>query len=294
MERTLKKRIFGYILSGLIFIVLTGYLIYHLIFYSSNDIVTEFAYPVTERIYLSADAYVLRNEKLINSDSSAVSASFVFNDGDKVSKNAVLGSIYSSQTDSHGDALIEIDKQIDFLQKSSVDNTFMTSDTASLDKKIENLYHSTRLSLNDCDVGASLALSNEMLTLMNRRMIITGESSGFKDQVEQLQRQRERYASSYGDNERSLFAETSGYFYSSCDGYENIFTADKALSMSYDEFENMILESPDSEASNAICKIAYDYRWYLSCPVKKTDLKSFNVGRSYTIVFETKSSHLSL
>ena len=290
MERSLKNKIFGYILSGLIFVILMGYLAYHMFFSSNNDIVTEFAYPITERIYLSADAYVMRNEKVISSTDSSVSASYYFNDGDKVPKNAQIAAVYSGETDTHGDVLVEIDKKIAFLEKSSIDNKLMTSDTSSIDKKIDALYYSTRHSLSDSDVNTTLSLSNEILTLLNKRMIITGESSGFKDQVDQLLSQRERYANSYGDDAKIVKADTSGYFYSSCDGYESLFTADKALSMSYDEFESMILESPDQNSLNSICKIAYDYKWYLSCPVKKIDLKNFLVGKKYTIVFETNGN----
>ncbi len=290
MERTLKSKIFSYILSGLVFVILTGYLVYHLFFSSSDNIITEFAYPVTERIYLSADGYVMRNETVISAGETEASASYYFNDGEKVPKNAVIAAVYSGHADSHGDALVEIDKRIDFLEKSSIDNAFLTSDTSSIDKKIDSLYYSTRISLSDRNVAASASYSNEMLTLMNKRMIITGESSGFKDQVDQLLSQRERYESSYGDSSAPLTSQISGYFYSSCDGYENSFTADKALSMSYDEFESMTLEAPDQSAINSLCKIAYDYRWYLACPVKKTDLKSFSVGNSYTVVFETNGN----
>ena len=290
MEKSTKNKILIYVASGAVFLLVIVYLLYHLFFYSSNDIVTEFAYPVTERIYLSADAYVMRNEKIIKQGDGTVSAAYYYNDGEKVSKNAVIAAVYNSIDNSHGDALVEIDKRIDFLNKSSIDNTFMTSDTSSIDKKLDNIYYSVRLSLSDADMGSALSYSDEMLTLMNRRMIITGESSGFNDQIEQLQKQRERYAASYGNDSTSLTTDVSGYFYSSCDGYENIFTADKATVMSYDEFEAMMLESPNNDVASSLCKIAYDYRWYLSCPVKKADLKGFEVGKSYTIVFETNGN----
>ncbi len=290
MDKTLKNKIFGYILSALVFLLIASYLLYHLFFYSSNNIVTEFAYPVTERIFLSTDAYVMRNEKIVSTGEGSVSAAFYYNDGEKVSKNSLIAALYANQDESHGDALVEIDKRIDFLEKSSFDNTFMTSDTGSIDRKLDDIYYSVRLSLGENDMNAALAYSDEMLTLMNRRMIITGESTGFNDQIEQLRKQRERYATSYGNVSSSLSTDVSGYFYSSCDGYENIFTADKALSMSYDEFEGMILESPDSNVADSLCKIAYDYRWYLSCPIKKTDLKNFNVGSTYTIIFETNAN----
>ncbi len=291
MKSATKNKILGYVIYIFAFLLVVSYLLYHLFFYSSeNDIVTEFAHPVTERIFLSADAYVMRNEKIINPSGNSVSAAFYFNDGEKVSKNSTIAAVYTNQDESHGDALVEIDKRIDFLEKSSFDNTFMTSDTGSIDRKLDSIYYSIRLSIAENSMSSALTYSDEMLSLLNRRMIITGESSGFDDQIEQLRKQRERYSSSYGNISTSLTTDVSGYFYSSCDGYENIFASDKALSMSYDEFENMILESPDEDIVNSLCKIAYDYRWYLSCPVKKNDLKNFEIGKSYTIIFETNAN----
>ena len=165
MEKTMKNKILGYAVYALAFLLIVSYLLYHLFFYSSeNDIVTEFAYPVTERIFLSTDAYVMRNEKIINPSENSVSAAFYFNDGEKVSKNSTIAAVYTNQDESHGDALVEIDKRIDFLEKSSFDNTFMTSDTGSIDRKLDSIYYSIRLSIAENSMGSALAYSDEMLS----------------------------------------------------------------------------------------------------------------------------------
>ena len=49
MEKSTKNKILIYIASGIAFLRVIVYLLYHLFFYSNNNIVTEFAYQHTEK-----------------------------------------------------------------------------------------------------------------------------------------------------------------------------------------------------------------------------------------------------
>jgi hypothetical protein len=162
----------------------------------------------------------------------------------------------------------------------------MTSDTSNIDSKLSELYYDIRLALERKNMSGVLSNSDDMLMLMNRRMVITGESNGYDDKIKMLENERDKYESSMGAITTSVYSDRSGYFYSTCDGYESIFTADAALDMSYDDFVSYTLRSPEGISDSVIGKIAYDYRWYLACPVSKSDLKDFTLGKSYDIIFE--------
>lgn len=289
LEKSLKAKILKYILSTLALLAVSAYLLYHLFFSSADNIVTEIAYPVTDEITLSCGAYIMRNEHMIESSDSEISVAYYYDDGTKVSKNACIASIYTDESESHGNTLIDIDNRISFLQKSNIDKIYLTSDTSSVDSKLNELYYSIRLSMENENVSGVLSNSDDMLTLLNRRMVITGEVDGFDDKIRLLEDERSKYERSLGSATANIYSDRSGYFYSSCDGYESIFTADAALEMSYDDFISYTLMPPE-EIANAVGKLAYDFKWYLICPISKTDLKNFSTGTSYDIIFEANSN----
>lgn len=290
MERSLGSRILKYIASTAVLLLISAYLIYHLFFSSANTVVTEVAYPITEEIALSCDAYIMRNEQVIYSDKVNTSAAYYYDDGTKVPKNACIASVYSDNSESQGSTLIDIDKKIGFLQKSNIDTIYLTTDTSSVDSKLTELYYNIRSGLEGDNISGVISNSDDMLMLMNRRMVITGEVSGFDDKIKLLESERERYQSSLGSVTTGIYSDRSGYFYSTCDGYESIFTADAAQKMSYDDFIGYTQASPEVPTNAPIGKIAYDYKWYLVCPVSKSDLKSFEVGNGYDIVFEANGN----
>lgn len=290
MKKNLKNRIFKYLITSVILLALSAYLIYHMLFSSSDQIVTEIAYPVTEEISLSCDAYIMKNEYVINAGSAGVSAVYYFDDGTKIPKNALIASLYADESETRGGTLIDIDKKIDFLEKSNIDKTYLTSDTSTVDSRLTDIYYTIRQGLEGTNITGAISSSDDLLTLLNRRMVITGEINNFDTQIELLENERRKYANSLGNVTSNIYSDRSGYFYSECDGYENIFTADKALQMSYDDFIGYTKKSPEITSEHTIGKIAYDYRWYLACDVSKSDLKNYSVGTNYDIIFESNSN----
>ena len=280
------SKMFKYAASSLVLLAASAYLIYHLFFSAADSITTEIATPVTDEITVSSDAYIMRNEHIVTSNGPASSAAYYYDDGTKIGKNACIASLYDDGGLAQGNTLIDINNSIAFLEKSNIDKAYMSSDTSSIDSKLTELYYSIRLGLERENISGVLSNSDDMLMLLNRRMVITGENNGYDDKIKMLENERDKYESSLGSITTSIYSDRSGYFYSVCDGYESIFTADAALDMSYDDFIDYTLRSPDEISDSVIGKIAYDYRWYLACPVSKSDLKDFSPGKSYDIIFE--------
>lgn len=288
MEKVTKNKIIKYIISILVCIGLAIYLSYHIFYSSSQNIVAEIAYPITEEITLSADGYIMRNEKVLTAPSSGASAAYYYDDGTKVSVNEAVVAIYSGENTDHGNVLINIDKNIDFLKKSNIDTIYKTSDTSSVDARIDELFYSIRADLEGGNVNGVVSNSRTMLMFLNRRMVITGESTGYDSKIEALEAERANYSATLGSQSSTVTADVSGYFYSTCDGYEDVFTSDICDGMSYDDFIEFTEMSP-SDTSESVGKIAYDYSWRLTCPVEKSSLKDFNLNSYYNVIFESNS-----
>lgn len=288
MEKITKNKIIKYIISILVCTGLAIYLSYHIFYSSSQNIVAEIAYPITDEVTIRADGYIMRNEKVLTGPADGASVAYYHDDGTKVSLNEPVVAVYSGENTDHGNVLINIDKNIDFLRESNVDTIYKTSDTASVDARINELFYSIRSDLEGGNVNGVISNSRTMLMFLNRRMVITGESAGYDSKIEALEAEKESYSAALGSQSNTVTADVSGYFYSSCDGYEGIFTSDVLSSMSYDNFISFTEMSPE-DTSGAVGKIAYDYSWRLACPVAKGDLKDFSLNSTYDIIFEANA-----
>ncbi len=288
MKHDAKFPILRYIGASLGFILIAAYIVYHLFFNSVERVVTELALPINEKVTVSCDAYIFRNELLISGGSPSVSASYYYKDGAKVPKYATVAAIFDDGGEAHGSTFVELEKQIDFLEKSNIDHVFATSDTANVDRSINEIYYELRSLLEQKNISGLSSKAGSLLTLLNRRAVITGEIKGFDDKIESLKDERDSYASFFG-NSQMIKTDRSGYFYAEVDGYESRFTSEFAEQMTYDEFSELIRTSPD-DTSGAIGKLAYEYKWYLACPVGKNELKGFTAGKNYDIIFESNSS----
>jgi len=88
----------------------------------------------------------------------------------------------------------------------------------------------------------------------------------------------------------TVTAPQSGYFYSSCDGGEDIFDLDALENLTVSSF-NSLAESAEniSAPNNSVGKIAVGYRWYLVAKTTKLESEKYDIGKSYSITFEDNS-----
>ena len=96
-----------------------------------------------------------------------------------------------------------------------------------------------------------------------------------------------------------VITERSGYFYPYVDGYETLFTADAALSLTVENFDKIISENPfdDSkkakpQAPGAFGKVATDFVWYFAAKTSDTD--KFSLGEKYDASIGGTAAELTL
>lgn len=100
--------------------------------------------------------------------------------------------------------------------------------------------------------------------------------------------------------DEEIRAERSGYFYSGVDGYETHFTADAALSLDIENFDNITAENPLDNSKHAkpvkspgaFGKVATDFVWYFAVKTDRAD--KFNPGEKYVAAFGGVSVTLEL
>ena len=232
-------------------------------------------------------ATVIRSEKTIASDHNGT-LHFLISNGEKVAKDGKIANIYANDSASAAASRItEIEQQLSLISEIEGYNDSTAVDVNTINAKISNcldtiVYSSQDGRYKDVDQEVS-----ELLTLMTRKQVITGEQSDFGALKEALKAEKDNLATHMGAPTGSLTTDTSGYFISVADGYEGMLITED-LSVYTPEYLTSI--KPDIVPQNVIGKIVYDYEWYLAAPVSLNDSRYYKIGDTVSVKTDTASS----
>lgn len=263
-----------------------AYLGYHFFEGFSADIETEYATLVTDSDVVPLDAYIMRSESVIfaASATSGHSVGYVFSDGTKVHGGQVVANIYTGDGSSD-EAIVDLDRRIDLLESSNLTDGMTSSDTYVIDSKIQNYYYLIHQSTLLGNYSNLTKRRDELLTLINKRRILTGATTGYSDRIESLTAERALLSAGQDTIAESVEAPYAGYFYSTTDGYESTFSASKVESLTLAEFDKMLSSQPTRYSDRAVGKMVSDFNWYIVCETTRDSLRYFTKGYSYYVNF---------
>ena len=263
-----------------------AYLGYHFFEGFSADIETEYATIVTDSDVVPLDAYIMRSESVIfaASPTSGHSVGYVFSDGTKVHGGQVVANIYTGDGSSD-EAIVDLDRRIDLLESSNLTYGMTSSDTYVIDSKIQNYYYLIHQSTLLGNYSNLTKRRDELLTLINKRRILTGVTTGYSDRIESLTAERALLSAGQDTIAESVEAPYAGYFYSTTDGYESTFSASKVESLTLAEFDKMLSSQPTRYSDRAVGKMVSDFNWYIVCETTRDSLRYFTKGYSYYVNF---------
>lgn len=263
-----------------------AYLGYHFFEGFSADIETEYATLVTDSDVVPLDAYIMRSESVIfaASATSGHSVGYVFSDGTKVHGGQVVANIYTGDGSSD-EAIVDLDRRIDLLESSNLTDGMTSSDTYVIDSKIQNYYYLIHQSTLLGNYSNLTKRRDELLTLINKRRILTGVTTGYSDKIESLTAERALLSAGQDTIAESVGAPYAGYFYSTTDGYESTFSASKVESLTLAEFDKMLSSQPTRYSDRAVGKMVSDFNWYIVCETTRDSLRYFTKGYSYYVNF---------
>ncbi len=263
-----------------------AYLGYHFFEGFSADIETEYATLVTDSDVVPLDAYIMRSESVIfaASATSGHSVGYVFSDGTKVHGGQVVANIYTGDGSSD-EAIVDLDRRIDLLESSNLTDGMTSSDTYVIDSKIQNYYYLIHQSTLLGNYSNLTKRRDELLTLINKRRILTGVTTGYSDRIESLTAERALLSAGQDTIAESVEAPYAGYFYSTTDGYESTFSASKVESLTLAEFDKMLSSQPTHYSDRAVGKMVSDFNWYIVCETTRDSLRYFTKGYSYYVNF---------
>lgn len=279
-EKILKK--IGIFALGILVVVYVSNQLKNLI---DSSLQTEAAFYVTYEQKLEADCYIMRDESVLTSSYSGIMYSSV-NDASRLAKGQEAVRVYSRENDVSNESLIRgIDAKIDVLEKSSIDTAYASADITKMDEEIGTLLESVAVFSSDNDLVGAVSKKDAILIEMNKRWLISNPQESFKDKVSALSAEKVSLKSKLSGASSVIYAPESGYYFSSVDGYENIFSSKKISTLTVKEFSEMTEKEPEIYTNNVAGKLVTDHMWYIACPVSSKEAAYFDVGSTYSVDF---------
>lgn len=283
MDKLLFKRILVAALTVLA-LVYVGYL---LISANFDIYPTENAVQTTVNYKIYSNGFIIRDENIIEKSADGV-LSYSVSDGEAVNANGELAKIYSSESDAvaqtMADQLEKKKKTLEYIQKNTISGT-MSIDI--INNNIKSKLISYLDDTNNLNITNSKKDSDNLLSSINQRQLLTGKVNNFSSAIADLQSQIDSLRSSSGDSIGTVTTPKAGYFNESCDGYENAIKYEDIDKITLDDLKNIKKTEVSSKAAG---KIISNVKWYVACSVTADEAANLNIWDSEVTVLFSEAS----
>ena len=287
MDKTYLRNFFALCAAALASLLLILYILYHMFGTDSGVIQLAATSVKTARETVSAEAYIMRQEEILYSQSFG-SMKYLYGNGTKVGNGANVAEVYEGT--SIYEQIVALENRISVLQQSNAEKGMAMADTTMVDGNISAMYYSILGKVRDGDLDSALYKRDNFLVLLNRRRIIAKSVANYDDKIEELEQQRDALLQTVTEVTEYVSAPTPGYFYADLDGYEQVFSSSQVDSMDLDRFDLMVDSEPNqsiysSSKGYAVGKLVTDYNWYLACAVTRDEYREFVNSAQFDVIF---------
>ena len=285
----MDKLLFKRIVVGILTVLAVVYVAYLLIsanfdMYSTEDAVET---TISDKIY--SNAFIIRDESIIENNTSGV-LSYTRDNGEAVAVDSVVAKIYQNESDAlaqtTADALEENKNALEELQK----NNTGTMGIDAINNDIQNNLLSYLSNINDGNIANAFSYSSDLLSAINQRQLYTGKLTNFNSEIANLNSEITNLRQNSGESIGEIKTTKSGYFSENCDGYENVIKFSDIDKMELNDLNNI---KQSNVSSNAAGKIVSNKDWYVACQVSSDEAKQLSLwSDDVTLLFSdaTKES----
>lgn len=293
-DKRYLTRVGVYVLTAALALGAIVYVGYHVLDRFSPGLELIDAVPSSVTRTIAVDAYIMRDEEpLYTNGTSSGSVAPAVSDGGRVSMYSKIVDVYSNASPDVEKRMAEIDEQITLLEKNRADNRSVQS-TAGLDAEIYDHIFNIRSHCADGEYADALSLRTGLLIDIKKRAILNGEITDYSAQISMLQNEKNLLKSSLGTHLETVYSSSTGYYFSKCDGYGEIFSADRVDTMTYDEFVAMTETEPEYSGGLSIGTMVHDFNWYIACPMPKTEAAALLDLRDCNVLFDYSGISLDM
>lgn len=269
------------VLFSLLVISYVGYQAYGALY---NPLKTIRATSGTYEDSIRTKGLVLHQETVINSNQNGV-IDYVRDNGENVDKYGEVAYVYQTEQDVANQRKIQsLTSQIKGYQQTGNSATAESIDIDVLSSEIEKSFLGLSAAADTSQASSIAASKADMLTLLNKKQLATGEVTNFDSQIAKLQNEIDELSKRTNAKIGTIYTPEAGYFVSSTDGFENAYDFSKVPGINAANVARLLTAKVKPQ-TGAVGKIISNYVSYIVCNLSANDAYTLHVGDSVQIRF---------
>lgn len=251
------------------------YILYHLCAIIFHSIKTETARVIQVFDSIDAQAYIVREEKIIADDLSGA-VSFTLTDGEKIEKNGVLALIYSSESQGVLSRKVQtIKNEISRLERLKNFMFTMSFNPSYIEQQAYLECNSFIKNICNYEFNKINKSRDNILSLLNERQVATGQNLNLGEKIAQLNDELKIITSQISGDIKKVLAQEAGFFVGNTDGQESDFDYNNILNITSEQVETL-LKNKTSYNNENTAKLVTNSKWFVVCNLKKDDVFQLN------------------
>lgn len=280
-DKAYLRRVALYI-GGTVAALLVAFLIgYQLWMSVTSEIETIPAVPQVFTFTAEYDAWVFRDEEVIPAPVEGTLVPAVKN-GERVGKSEEVAAMYSAVPSEKLSELSSIRSQIRLLEGK---RTSVISGDLGIGDSMAKLSSSVK----NGDLSSARELSSQLTALVAARAAGGGDTATV---TASLREKEQTLISSFGTPLSSVYTPFSGWYYSTTDGYESVFTSEAVSDITPEKLDSLLAAEPSVTPSAG--KIVKTYTWYIAANMSTADGGSFYEGKRTELAIPGVTDPLNL
>lgn len=273
----MDKLLFKRILVAALTVLAIMYVLYLLISANFDMYPTENAVQVTVTNKISTNGFIVRDETVINNDTSGV-LSYSCDEGEQIGAGGEIAKIYASEEDARAQTLADsLETQKSDLESLQNNSSVNTIGIDTINNSINNNIISYIDNINNENLSSAFSDANNLLYSINQRYLYTGKYSDFNSQIESLQNEIDSLKNSAGNSIGVINTDKAGYFSEFCDGFESSIKYSDIDSVKLSDLENV---NKQNVSQNCAGKIVSGLNWYVLCKVSADEATRLSLWNS--------------
>lgn len=285
---TVTVRILVFMLS--LFILITFFSQISMQFQDAYTTETAVLYSSAEKV--SFQGVYVRNETVISGRANGV-LSYPNADGSRIANGSVVAYVYGSEEDIYVNKRIEeLKEEVKLLESAQNPGTTEVAEPEFISSFIDQHYQTIAFLIAENDLDSLTEERKQLQTLMDIYHIIINEETDFNSAIDSLNSQIASLEARRREPKSVITADSTGYFISYTDGYEDRLTPESISSVTADEIKSIISSAEEDRSGRNIGKMVDGYEWKM---IGVVDPKSadFRVGNSIKLKFASMPDTVS-
>lgn len=265
--------VLGKIAIGLLALFLVVYIGYQGVRYVYNPYTTETAVSYSVEDSLRVKGAMIREEEVITGGENGI-VSYLVEDATRVTQGTDIAALYGSMDEINSlNRIEELEAEIQNLKDSQDEGVNVFSIADSVNRQISDKLIRLAGIAESGQLEQVDSAKSELLTMINKKQILTGDAENFSSRIEQLQTELDALQAGIGEHE-TVQSPGTGYFVSTVDGMEETLTPETVAQMSVSQLEKLAGQMTNTE-DGALGKLVKGFTWQYAAVVPAEDLDKF-------------------